>query len=120
MAHCGVPEHLADCRVTKEDDPMLVAHVHFTVDPERRALALATLLAEREAVLLMPGNLLFVPFADPTDPAAVRVIHEWQTATDFEGYLTSPTFATASETLRPMMTASPVSHRFDAVLRQAA
>lgn len=99
---------------------MLVAHVHFTVDPGLRTYALAALLAEAEAVRRMPGNLLFVPFADPTDPAAVRVIHEWQTATDFEGYLASPTFAAAGQTLRPMMSAPPVSHRFDATLRQVA
>jgi quinol monooxygenase YgiN len=102
------------------DDPMLLAHVHFTVDPARRASALAALLAEAEAVRGMPGNVMFVPFADPTDPSALRVIHEWQTAATFEGYLASSTFAAVGAVLRPMMTAPPVSHRFDATLRQAA
>lgn len=99
---------------------MLVAHVQFTVAPDRRGEALATLLAEAEEVRRMPGCALFVPFADPTDPAALRVVHEWRSAAAFEGYLASPAFAAAGAVLRPMMTGVPVSHRFDAQLRPAA
>ena len=88
MVYRGIPEHPAACRVTMGGDPMLLAHVHFTVVPARRASAPAALCRGR-AVRGMPGNVMFVPFADPTDPARARVIDEWQTAATFEGYLAS-------------------------------
>ena len=95
---------------------MFIAHVHFTVAPAERQAALDALLAEVPVVRAMPGCLAFVPFLDPTDPAGLGILHEWQDASSFGAYAASPGFAEVGKVLRPMMTSAPVSKRFDAKL----
>ncbi len=98
---------------------MLIAHVTFIVSEENRDSALQTLVAEVEQVRAMNGCVTFVPFADASDPQKVGVMHEWNTADDFAGYTSSAEFARVGKSLRPMMLAPPVSHRFDARLKEA-
>lgn len=93
---------------------MLIAVVDFTVSPENRAAALAALLAEAPIVRSMRGNLAFQPYLDPVIAEAVRVFHEWQDAESFEVYTSSDAFKRASQTLRPLMLAPPVSRRMTA------
>ncbi|MEP6066193.1 MAG: antibiotic biosynthesis monooxygenase [Paracoccaceae bacterium] len=95
---------------------MLIAHVTFTVALEDSRKALDALVAESDQVRAMPGSIAFIPFQDATDPQKVGVIHEWKTQQDFEDYTSSDEFARVGQTLRPMMLAPPVSHRFDATL----
>lgn len=95
---------------------MIVAHVHFCVVPDQRLSALKSLLAEVETVRAMKGCLTFVPFIDPTDETRLGVMHEWEAAEDFAAYGGSDAFKTLGLALRPMMTASPISRRFDATL----
>lgn len=95
---------------------MLIAHVTFAVAPEDRLKALDALAAEADQVRAMPGSVLFIPFQDATDRQKVGVLHEWKTRQDFERYTSSPEFVRVGQTLRPMMLAPPVSHRFDASL----
>ncbi len=99
---------------------MFLAHLIFTVEPARRPEALSALLSETAMVRAMPGCALFLPFTDPADAAALGVIHEWESEAQFAAYLASPGFAEIGAQLRPMMTAPPVSRRFDATLRSAA
>ncbi len=98
---------------------MLVAHVHFSVAVNDKAAALEALLAEVESVRSMAGCLRFIPFADPTDETRLGVVHEWEDTTDFAHYLESNAFKNLGATLRPMMTAPPLSRRFDATLQAA-
>jgi quinol monooxygenase YgiN len=95
---------------------MLIAHVHFTVAPAERQRALAALLAEVPTVRAMRGCLAFHPFLDPSDPAGLGIVHEWADEASFGGYVASAGFAEVGKVLRPMMTAAPVSKRFDARL----
>ena len=95
---------------------MLIAHVHFTVAPTERQRAIAALVGEVPNVRTMPGCLAFHPFLDVTDPAGIGIVHEWQDEASFEAYVTSAGFAEVGKILRPMMTAAPVSKRFDAKL----
>jgi len=93
---------------------MRLAHVTFTVAPDNAKTALDTLLASVPAVRQMTGCIAFIPFANPTVDGGLGVLHEWQTAEDFAGYLASSVFADVNEVLRPMMTSAPDSRRFDA------
>lgn len=95
---------------------MLIAHVFFTVASEQRQQALDTLIEEAPIVRAMDGCCTFAPFADPTDPQKIGIVHEWDNADGFAAYAASPGFAKMGQMLRPMMTAAPVSKRFDARL----
>lgn len=97
---------------------MRIAHVFFKVRADERSAALETLVANAASVRAMPGCRIFLPFLDPTDAEVIGVMHEWETADDFTGYVASPTFAVASAILRPLMTAPPLSRRFDATLAE--
>jgi quinol monooxygenase YgiN len=95
---------------------MLIAIVDFTVAPENRAAALATLLAEAPAVRSMAGNLAFQPYLDPVNAEAIRIFHEWQDQASFAAYAASDTFERSGQALRPMMTGAPLSRRMSADL----
>ncbi len=95
---------------------MLIAHVTFQVSADNRELAITTLKKEIGAVCAMKGCIAFVPFLSPSNNQDIGVLHEWDTADDFAAYLASDSFATVGQVLRPMMTAPPVSRRFDATL----
>lgn len=95
---------------------MLIAHVRFQVAENERERALVTLMAEAATVRALAGCLTFQPFADPLDPAAVGVMHEWRDRECFAAYTASPGFAAMGAVLRPMMTSPPISRRFDARL----
>jgi len=97
---------------------MLIAHVQFTVAPGDRAKALGTLLAEAPTVRAMKGCLSFLPFYDPTDASAIGIVHEWESSDDFAAYVASSGFAESGKILRPLMTGTPISRRFDATLLQ--
>ncbi|MGI3168362.1 putative quinol monooxygenase [Pseudooceanicola sp. C21-150M6] len=93
---------------------MLIAHLTFTVAPDQRAMAVNTLLAEASTVRSMPGCLTFRPFALPEDATTIGVLHEWDSEEAFNAYLASDAFKNSGTTLRPLMTAPPVSKRFHA------
>ena len=92
---------------------MRIAHVTFTVAPDNQARALDALLAEVPAVRRMKGCLAFIPFADPTVAGGLGIVHEWESDDAFAAYIGSPGFATVNQILRPLMTGTPVSRRFD-------
>ena len=98
---------------------MLIAHVRFQVAESDRDRALVTLLAEAATVRALPGCLTFQPFADPLNPAAIGILHEWRDGECFAAYTASPAFASVGAVLRPMMTEPPVSRRFDARLMES-
>jgi quinol monooxygenase YgiN len=93
---------------------MLIAHVTFSVLPENRTLAIDALTQEVRAVRAMKGCKAFTPFLDPTSERDVGVLHEWDTAEEFDAYIKSDIFMTMGKVLRPIMVAPPVSKRFDA------
>lgn len=97
---------------------MRIAHVFFKVRADERDAALDTLVAGAAAVRAMPGCSIFLPFLDPTDAEVIGVIQEWETDGDFAAYVSSSTFAANAAILRPLMTAPPVSRRFDATLAE--
>jgi len=95
---------------------MLIAHVTFQTAAENRKKALDALLFELPAVLAMPGCLKFQPYADPASPTRLGVVHEWEDAESFAAFTASPGFARSGAVVRPLMTAPPVSRRFEAKL----
>jgi quinol monooxygenase YgiN len=95
---------------------MLIALVEFHVAPADRPAALKVLLDEAPGVRRMPGNRRFLPFPDPASAGGVTLYHEWEDEAGFAAYLAGPGFAAVGQTLRPMMTAPPLSRRFRASL----
>jgi quinol monooxygenase YgiN len=95
---------------------MLIAVLDLHTTATDRAAALAQLDSERDEIRAMPGNLDFRVFSARDDEEAVTVIHEWTDASAFAAYLASDAFARSGEVLRPLVTAPPVSRRFDAAL----
>ncbi|SSC68038.1 putative quinol monooxygenase [Ciceribacter selenitireducens] len=95
---------------------MLIAHVRLRVSEDDRQKALDTLMANAPAIRATKGCLAFVPFLDPTDRQGLGVLHEWQSGEEFAAYAASPGFVETAAILRPLMTAAPVSRRFDARL----
>ena len=95
---------------------MLIAIIDFDVAPAQRETALNQLLREVPAVREMKGNIGFRPYADPLVETRVTLVHEWESRQHFDAYLASPPFARSGEILRPMMTGTPVSRRFEASL----
>lgn len=95
---------------------MLVAHVRFRVSEDDRQQALDILMTNAPAIRATKGCLAFVPFLDPTDRQGLGVLHEWQSGEDFAAYVASPAFVETAAILRPLMTAAPISRRFDARL----
>ena len=64
----------------------------------------------------MPGNLAFRVYAGREDDHRITIVHEWQDQPSFDRYLASDSFARFGGLLRPMMSGSPVSRRFQAQL----
>jgi quinol monooxygenase YgiN len=95
---------------------MLIAHVIFSVDEDRRPGVLERLNRDACIVKSMEGCLAFIPFANPANSREVGILHEWRSADDFARYTSSATFAHFQAELRPMMVAPPVSRRFEAEL----
>lgn len=95
---------------------MFLALVDFEVLPQDLPAALAALAEESGAIRTMPGNLAFRVFTAADRPGAVSIRHEWTDAGAFSGYLASPAFAASGKVLRPLMTATPRSRRFEANL----
>ncbi len=95
---------------------MLIAILDFDVAPANSDAALDRLLSEAPAVREMKGNIAFRAYADPLIDTRVTLVHEWESEEDFAAYLASPAFARLGKVLRPMMTAPPVSRRFEARL----
>ena len=95
---------------------MLIAVLDLHTSATDRSAALAQLDAEREEVRAMPGNLDFRIYASRDNEEDVAVIHEWADEPSFAAYLASDSFARSGAVLRPLMSASPVSRRFQASL----
>lgn len=95
---------------------MLIALVEFQVTPADRRAALRVLMDEAAAVRAMPGNRRFLPALDPASPSGLTIYHEWDDPAGFAAYTAGPGFAAAGRALRPLMTAPPLSRRFDATL----
>ncbi len=95
---------------------MFIAHVTFCVAPENRKLAIEALRTEVEVVRAMKGCVAFIPFVDPTDAQAVGVMHEWDSSDTFANYISSSSFTSLGQKLRPIMLSPPISKRFDATL----
>ena len=93
---------------------MFIAIVDLLVAAENRPAALASLQGEATAVRAMAGNLAFRFFIDPMNASAIRIFHEWQDAAGFESYTASGAFSALGRTLRPLLTAAPVSRRMTA------
>lgn len=95
---------------------MLIAVLDLHTSATDRSAALAQLDAERAEVRAMPGNLDFRVYAARDNEEDVAVIHEWADEPSFAAYLASDSFARSGAVLRPLMSASPVSRRFQASL----
>jgi quinol monooxygenase YgiN len=98
---------------------MLIVVVDFTVSAANSALALATMQDEAPIVRALPGNLGYSFWADPHQPGAWRLMHEWSDIAGFEDYRASPGFKSAGAVLFPLMLETPSSRIFDAQARTA-
>ncbi len=97
---------------------MFIAVVDFRTAPADRETALAVLKAEAPVVRAMSGNRTFRPHVDPTDPALLGVLHEWDREEDFAAYLASPGFIRSGQRLRELMSDLPSSRRYRAELAE--
>ncbi len=95
---------------------MLITIVEFKTSVKNRAVAMAALSAEGNAVRAMSGCIAFRPFADPETGDTCFILHEWENENDFSTYVSSDHFAAIGKVLRPLMTAPPISRRFRAEL----
>jgi quinol monooxygenase YgiN len=95
---------------------MLIAILDFDVAPADSGAALKHLLTEAPEVREMKGNIAFRPYVDPLIGTRITLVHEWESREDFAAYLASPAFLRSGDKLRPLMTAPPVSRRFEAQL----
>ncbi|HET8969592.1 MAG TPA: antibiotic biosynthesis monooxygenase family protein [Candidatus Nanopelagicales bacterium] len=96
--------------------PSFIAIVEFTVARADRPAALAQLESERRVVRAMPGCLGFRAFESVENDTDLTVLHEWVDRTAFDDYLASEAFARSGAVLRPLMTATPSSRRFQVEL----
>ncbi|MGL5817048.1 MAG: putative quinol monooxygenase [Phycicoccus sp.] len=95
---------------------VFIAIVDFIVAPVERSGALAQLESERPEVRAMPGNLAFRVYASREDERVATIVHEWEDRDSFTRYLASEPFARSGAVIRPMMTGTPLSRRFEAEL----
>jgi quinol monooxygenase YgiN len=93
---------------------MLIVIVDFAVAPGNAALAQGTLDGEAPIVRALPGNLGYSAWADPDQPGAFRLMHEWTDDASFAAYRASDGFKAAGTVLLPLMTGTPTSRVFDA------
>lgn len=93
---------------------MIIAIVDFETAPETQAKALDILLTDVASATNITGNLGFRAFSNAQSDTHVGLMHEWETLADFEAYTASDAFKQIGAQLRPMMTAAPVSRRFEA------
>jgi len=90
--------------------------VEIDVGETQATAARAGFESEAAHVRQMAGNLAFRLLADPAQPGALVIWHEWQSEAEFDAYLASPSFARLGEVLRPIAQSAPVSRRFHADL----
>jgi quinol monooxygenase YgiN len=95
---------------------MFIAILDFRTAAADRPAALAQLDHEHDQVRAMPGNLAFRVYATRDEDTGVTVVHEWEDQASFADYLGSGSFARSGDVLRPLMTGTPVSRRFQAEL----
>jgi quinol monooxygenase YgiN len=95
---------------------MIIAIVDFEVAAGDRATALAVLGHDGPAARALPGNLSYRAFTNADSDSHVGIMHEWEKAEHFEGYMASAAFAEIGRQLRPLMTAPPISRRMTAEL----
>lgn len=91
---------------------MLIAHVEFRVAEADKPAALELLINEAKVARTLPGNVKFQAFLNPEQTGTVEIIHEWESADSFAGYLSSDSFKAIGAALGPKMMAPPVSKRF--------
>ena len=97
---------------------MFIAILDFSTAETDRPAALAQLDRERAEVRAMPGNVAFRVYASREDETQIAVVHEWEDEASFAGYVESDSFARSGRILRPIMTGTPVSRRFQAELQE--
>jgi quinol monooxygenase YgiN len=90
---------------------MIIAIVDFEVAAADRARALDILKHDAPAARALPGNLGYRAFTDAGSDTHIGIMHEWEKAEHFDGYIASAAFADIGKQLRPLMTAPPVSRR---------
>ena len=66
--------------IIERTSAMLIAHVTFAVDEIHREHVLNRLAKDATTVRSMNGCVAFIPFADPTDPQKIGVLHEWRSS----------------------------------------
>jgi quinol monooxygenase YgiN len=95
---------------------MLICLLDVRTSEASRPAALAQFDSERNEIRSMPGNIDFRVYAARDNEEEVRVVHEWADEASFAAYLSSESFARSGAVLRPLMSAPPVSRRFQASL----
>jgi quinol monooxygenase YgiN len=93
---------------------MLIVIVDFAVSAANAASAQATLAAEAPIVRALWGNLGYSFWADPSQPGAFRLMHEWADAANLDAYRATPAFKAVGAVLFPLMVGAPSSRVFAA------
>lgn len=95
---------------------MLIVIVDVDVIPNKVTETVAALEKDRAAALVMQGCRAFRSCARNGHPDKIVLVEEWEDAASFEAYKSSPAFAAAMATIKPVMAGPPVSRAFTATL----
>ncbi|MEE2943764.1 MAG: antibiotic biosynthesis monooxygenase [Pseudomonadota bacterium] len=93
---------------------MLIAHVTIQTAAKDLENALDVLLSAAPGVRAMQGCQAYQPFINPQTDGQIMLVQEWETTDSFQNYLASSSFNNSGAKLAPLMTAAPISKRFQA------
>lgn len=98
---------------------MFMAMIELEFDPTHRDEALALLRERASEARALPGNVRYEYLLDGEQPERkVRLLHMWRDEACMTQYMGSETFRALGAGLRALVSAPPVSHRFDVTARQ--
>ena len=86
---------------------MIYVEVNFTVAPQDRAAAVASLNEEAPQMQALPGNQAMRVLIDPNNDGGITLLHQRDDLASLDAYRAGPLFAAIGGTLRPMMTGAP-------------
>jgi (4S)-4-hydroxy-5-phosphonooxypentane-2,3-dione isomerase len=111
---------VADRRRQRQDEHMLVVHVHARIRPDRVEDFLAATQVNARASLAEPGVLRFDVLQDQGDPAHVVLVEVYRGEQASADHKLTPHYALWRDTVAEMMAQPRESARFSAVFPSAA
>ncbi len=88
---------------------MKIVNVEVQIAEKQLSVALTALAKESDAIRAMQGCLAYQTLADTQNSLTLMIVQRWQSAEDFGAYRNSPEFANLIQSLKPILTAPPVT-----------